>query len=230
MHLKTVNLYILICLIFCSCNSKNKDKKFNIKAIETESSKIFEDTNLLDYYLKGDSIMCKANKGFPQLSYKFNLDSTGYILKTIHVYSNFIKIQEITANKHIERKEFRLVDWNFDGYKDISVLDNCGSGGSSYWIWNYSPKTKKYYFNKELSEVLGLEIDAEEKAIIFHYREGYSKENWDSLQYKNNKLTFVKGLLQERWNDNLGNSWIKHSYSKKIKNKLIVMVDSSIIK
>jgi hypothetical protein len=80
--------------------------KYNIKAIETESSKIIEDTNKLDYYLRGDSIMCKAIKGLPRLSYKFNLDSTGYFLKTIHVYSNFIKIQETTANKHIERKEF----------------------------------------------------------------------------------------------------------------------------
>ena len=230
MQLKTVNLYILLCLILCSCNSKNEDKKYNLKAIETESSKFIEDTNLLDYYLKGDSIMCKANKGLPRLSYKFNLDSTGYFLKTILVYSNFIKIQEISANKYIERKEFRLVDWNFDGYKDISILYNSGSGGSSYWIWNYSPKTRKYYFNKELSEVLGLEIDTEEKAIIFHYSEGYSREYWDTLQYKNNKLTFVKGLLQERWNDKLGNSWIKHSYSKKINNKIVVMVDSSIIK
>jgi len=120
MHLKTVNLYILICLIFCSCNSKNKDKKYNIKAIETESSKNIEDTNLLDYYLKGDSIMCKANKGLPQLSYKFNLDSTGYFLKTIHVYSNFIKIQEITANKHIERKEFDSIYFNLKMDLDIT--------------------------------------------------------------------------------------------------------------
>ena len=106
MQLKTVNLYILLCLILCSCNSNNEDMKYNIKAIETESSKIIEDTNKLDYYLRGDSIMCKAIKGLPRLSYKFNLDSTGYFLKTIHVYSNFIKIQETTANKHIERKEF----------------------------------------------------------------------------------------------------------------------------
>ena len=31
--------------------------------------------------------------------------------------------QEIKANKSIYLKEFRLVDWNFDGYKDISVLN-----------------------------------------------------------------------------------------------------------
>jgi hypothetical protein len=227
--MKTIILYILIYLTFCSCNPKNTDKKINLKAVEIDTSKITQREYLLDYFVEGDSIWTKAIEGRPKLSYKFNLDSTGYILKSILVYSDAIKVQEIIANKDIEKKEFRLVDWNFDGHKDISVLYNCGSGGCAYWIWNYSPENGKYYFNKELSEVLGLEIDIAGKFIIFHYRAGYPEEYWDTLQYKKNKLTFVKGLYQERWNDSLGNSWIKHTYSKNINNKRIVRVDSSII-
>ena len=53
-----------------------------------------------------------------------------------------VKIQEIIANKSFEKKEFKLIDCNFDGYKDISVLYNCGSGGCAYWIWNYSAEKK----------------------------------------------------------------------------------------
>ena len=227
--MKTIILYILIYLTFCSCNSKNADKKNNLKAVEIDTSKITQREYLLDYFVEGDSISTKATEGRPQINYKFNTDSTGYILKSIFVYSDAIKVQEIIANKDIEKKEFRLVDWNFDGYKDISVLYNCGSGGCAYWIWNYSPKSGKYYFNKELSEVLGLEIDIADKFIIFHYRAGYPEEYWDTLQYKKNKLTFVKGLYQERWNDESGNSWIKHTYSKNINNKRVVRVDSSII-
>ena len=146
------------------------------------------------------------------------------------MYSDLIKVQEITANKEISEKKYQLIDWDFDGYKDITVLDNCGSGGCSYWIWNYSPVNGKYYYNKELSEVLGLEIDTTSKFIIFHYRAGYSEESWDSLQYKNNKLTFIKGTYQERWNDSFGNSWIKHLHTKMIENESVTSIDSSIIK
>lgn len=228
--MKTFKLYVLIFLTFCSCNSKNEKEKNTLKAKVADSSNNINQTNQSDYYIEGDSITAKAIKGYPQLSYKFNVDSTGYILKSIFVYSKLIKVQEIIANKNIERKNFQLVDCNFDGYKDISVLYNCGSGGCAYWIWNYSPKNRKYYYNKELSEVLGLEIDTKSKLIVFHYREGFAKENWDSLQYKNNKLTFVRGLCQERWNDSSGNSWIKRTHTKIINNKPVQFVDSSIIK
>jgi hypothetical protein len=167
--MKKIILYILIYLTFCSCNSKNADKKINLKAVEIDSSKIIKRQYLLDYFVEGDSIWTKAIEGRPQISYKFNTDSTGYILKSIFVYSDAIKVQEIIVNKDIEKKEFRLVDWDFDGNKDISVLYNCGSGGCAYWIWNYSPKSGKYYFNKELSEVLGLEIDIADKRILGYF-------------------------------------------------------------
>ncbi len=177
-----LKIYLLVILTFCSCNLKNDEKKIDLKTIIPNSTKNRDLINELDYYVVGDSIATKADEGRPQLSYKFNVDSDGYNLKSIFVYSDLIKVQEIIANKDIERKEFRLVDWNFDGYKDISVLYNCGSGGCAYWIWNYSPKTRKYYYNKKLSEVLGLEIDTVSKFVIFHYRAGYESELWDTLK------------------------------------------------
>lgn len=177
-----LKIYLLVILTFCSCNLKNDEKKIDLKTIIPNSAINRDLINELDYYVKGDSIATKADEGLPQLSYKFNVDSDGYNLKSIFVYSDLIKVQEIIANKDIERKEFRLVDWNFDGYKDISVLYNCGSGGCAYWIWNYSPKTRKYYYNKKLSEVLGLEIDTVSKFVIFHYRAGYESELWDTLR------------------------------------------------
>ena len=53
------------------------------------------------------------------------------------------------------------------------------------------------YFNKELSEVLGLEIDIAGKFIIFHYSEGYPEEYWDTLQYKKNKLSRLKKIYSD---------------------------------
>ena len=151
-------------------------------------------------------------------------------MKTINIYSDGILYQKINANKDIENKKFQLIDWNFDGFKDITVLNNCGSGGCSYWIWNYAPKYDKYIYNKELSEVLGLEIDTLNKFIVFHYRAGFHEEVWDTMQYKNDKLKFVKGLYKEKWNDSLGNFWVKNTYSKMVENTVIRRIDSFISK
>ena len=70
--MKTIILYILIYLTFCSCNSKNADKKNNLKAVEIDTSKITQREYLLDYFVEGDSISTKATEGRPQINYKFN--------------------------------------------------------------------------------------------------------------------------------------------------------------
>ena len=217
-------------IMFCySCNTRNS-KSNNDKQVTKDSVHNIPIENNFLSKLNGDSIPPTKIYGNKSLSFKFNIDSSGYLLKTINVYSENMPIQIITANKEIGNKEFQLIDWNFDGVKDITVLSNCSSGGCAYWIWNYSPKTNNFIYNKELSEVLGLEIDAADQFIVFHYRAGYSEERWDSLKYVNKKLQFVKGLYRERWNDSIGNSWVKNTYSKMINNVLITNIDSSISK
>lgn len=140
------------------------------------------------------------------LCFKFNIDSSGSLLKTINAFIENILVHKITANIYFENNEFEFIDWNFDDSKDITVLYNCGYGGCAYWIWNYSPTTKKFINIKELSEVLGLEIDNVVQFIVFYYKAVYSEERWDSLKYINNKLHFVKGRYRERLNDSLGDS------------------------
>ena len=167
---KHFSIYLAI-FILISCNSNNK-----------QSSEIT---------ISKDSLV---NNGNPRYSYKFNVDSTGYILTSINIYSESKCIQKITTKKDIESKHFELIDWNFDGYKDISVLSNCGSGGCVYWIWNYNPNSGTYEYNKELSEVLGLEMDSKQKHIIFHYRFGDQDEYWKYYDYKNNKLVYIKEI------------------------------------
>lgn len=227
--MKETVILLMTILLFCSCNSRNRESN-NDKQLLKDFANMVSFINNFSGSSSGDSIPPTKIDGLRALSFKFNVDSSGYLLKTINIYSDNKQIQRIIANKEIYRNEFQLIDWNFDGYKDISVLYNCGSGGCAYWIWNYSSKENRYIYNKELSEVLGLEIDTTDQYIVFHYRAGYSEENWDSLKYKDNKLLFVKGLYRERWNDSLGNSWVKNTYSKMIKNVVITKTDSFITK
>jgi len=217
-------IFFLLIICCCSCTQKN-----NKPLIDNQLVLEAENNNSVITAIE-DSIPPTKISNSKTFSFKFNTDSSGYNVKSINIYADNILLQKITANKNIESKKFQLIDWNFDGFKDITVLNNCGSGGCAYWIWNYSQKEQKYIYNKELSEVLGLEIDIPNKYIVFHYRAGYPEEFWDTLQYKNDKLQFVKGLFRERFNDSLGNSWVKNTYKKLVDEVIITKVDSFISK
>ena len=184
--MKLFNIVFLICLSYVfivSCNLKQEEVP------KEEVKKKIQIVELKDKI--SDSIV---DSDFPKKSFKFNLDSTRNMLNSIYVYSDSKCIQKITTKKEIESIHFELIDWNFDGHKDISVLSNCGSGGCAYWIWNYIPKSDTYEYNKELSEVLGLEMDSKQKQIIFHYRFGYQDEYWKYYEYKDNKLVYIKEI------------------------------------
>jgi hypothetical protein len=230
--MKATYLFTFLSIILFSCNSKPVETAGVESTMPKDSVQIEKKRKpeiKLDYQLLYDSIICNPVKGKEQLSYKFNLDSISDSLKSIIVYSDFKKIQKISVNQMVEENNFQLIDWNFDGYKDITVLEFAGSAGLSYLIWNYSPKSSKYVYNKTLSDRQGLEIDSISKYIIFHYRAGYPEEKWDTFSYVNNKLHFLKGVYQERFSDGK-NDWVKRSRSIILNNKLIETVDSFIVK
>ncbi len=126
-------------------------------------------------------------------TFKFNTDTTNYILKSIVIYASGKNFQTINVNRQIEEIniKYQLTDVNFDGYRDIMVLDGCGSGGCYYLVWNYSPNDKKFHFNKDLSDIFGLEIDSVHKLVMFSYSGGWNIKEWDTLKYKNEKLYLV---------------------------------------
>jgi len=185
-------LYILLAL---SCNTK-KDKELPTDKIQVKEFN--------DYIVIGDSIIESKIENMPQLSYCFISIDSGFILQEIKVYRDTKLIQKIHVNQPYDRKEIRLIDWNLDGYKDLSVLTDRGSGGSTYIIWDYLPEKEQYLYNKSLSNIMGLEIDTVSKYIVFHNRLGYSEENWDTLKYINNKLEFVKGLFRTTYSNEKG--------------------------
>ena len=222
------NTVFLILLLLNLSSCTNSDSI--LKNSHHETAKTLVNKNSINKLIKSmeDSIPPTFINKFDMLSFKFNVDSIGNTLKSIIIYSKNSVLQKIIANKDIAQNKFELIDWNFDGHKDISVRSGCGSGGCTYWIWNYSPEKKKYLYNSELSEAF-LELDSVNKFIIFHNRAGFNEEIWDSFQYINYKLTFIKGMHQERWNDENGMRWEKHTYTKLMHNKLVTKADSNVI-
>lgn len=228
--MKGAAILVMIILFFCSCNSSNSKLNTDNQLTKDTVIKISNEMNDIRKSTS-DTIPPTQINRFKTFSFKFNVDTSAYILKSINIYAGNILIQKIIANKSIDYKNFKLIDWNFDGYKDISVLCDFGATGNcAYFIWNYDSKSNTFKYNKELSEKLGLEIDSLSKSIIFHYRAGWKEEYWDTLKYENNKLAFKNSLFRKKWYDGNGNLWVKNTFSKKINNKMIIKKDSFIYK
>ena len=179
--MKKQSFFLLLTFILLySCNNKKCESHNPDKA----------NSNMVD--LSKDSISAYYNK-LGTLSFIFNTDKKGDSLKTIIIYSSNKLLQEISVNELFETdiKKYELVDVNFDGCKDILVLKGSGSGGNTYWVWNYSARDNTFHLNKELSDRFGLEIDSVHKLIMFSYSGGVDVKSWDTFKYKNDKL-FLK--------------------------------------
>jgi hypothetical protein len=216
------SLFFIIFILCVSC-LQEKQKPVEKKAI-TPFVAVKKQVEI------NDSISGFINPKLNKFSFKFNVDYLRNNLIDIKIYEDSSLIQVIDANKDLLGYEFKLIDWNFDGYKDITVLFNCGSGGCAYYIWNYSPKQKKFVYNSILSEVLGLKIDSVSQHIIFHYRAGYSEENADTFKCVKDKLVFQKGMYYERWIDQDNNFWEKKTHTKVINGKIVYSIDSMLIR
>jgi hypothetical protein len=55
-----------------------------------------------------------------------------------------------------DRKALDFIDVNFDGYRDIKVLDNQGNTTNvDYKFWVFNPKRKVFEYNEQISDLLG---------------------------------------------------------------------------
>lgn len=228
--MKKIIILTLVCLSIYSCNNKTPDKD-EAERIRNDSlsARIIANTEEMIRGSLRDSTGYINIGDNTNLSFKLDIDTARNLIKTITVYKDNIKHQIIKVNKIPQTPLYYLIDWNFDGYKDLTLFQMWGSGGRSYWIWNYSNKTKKYYYNTELSEITGLEIDSLSESIIVNYRGGWSIELWDTLKYIDKKLTLINGLTVERGVADSGNIWITRTHRSLVNNRLVTKVDSPVI-
>jgi hypothetical protein len=64
---------------------------------------------------------------------------------------------------------FRALDMNFDGYKDIYMLTSWGAtGNESGCVWLYDPKSSRFEFSKDFSELGRFTLDPATKTIVTH--------------------------------------------------------------
>ncbi len=118
-------------------------------------------------------------------------------------------------------EEFELIDWNFDGFKDVSIRNPSGSAVVNYEVYNYDKVKNRFILNKELLDNY-LKIDSIHQRVVFTFSSGCDIKNRDTMKYENNKLVFEKGLNLTRLPDKL----VRVKSSKMIEGKIIEKIDT----
>lgn len=103
----------------------------------------------------------------------------------ISIYKNKVYVnspsgakQVILLDHDIKREDVRVEDLTFNGYHDLKILNERGAAQEFYNVYLYSSSLGKYVFNKKLSDIPCLQVDAEKKQLVgacFHIS---ACENW----------------------------------------------------
>ena len=148
----------------------------------------------------------KINQNLNPYIFILHGDKNENFINKIEVYSKgdklplqIIKII-ITASPYKNSKYFEAIDMNFDGYKDIRMLDWWGAtGNKGYKVWLYNPTDKKFVYNKPLSELSCPSFNNKNKTIEEHSNGGHMGQIYTSrkLKFQGKKLICFESEKQD---------------------------------
>ncbi len=86
-------------------------------------------------------------------------------------------------------------DYNFDGYNDISSMYNNGSQIENSYIFLFDPINNQFKYNKDLSVMANIMVDAKNKKII----EAVCPENINNINCEKHYPTYIwnNGILNK---------------------------------
>lgn len=113
------------------------------------------------------------------------------IVQTIEQFTDW---GMVSSASELEKNLLTPVDANFDGYKDLQILSNCGATGNcSYDFFLYDPVTNQFVHNEFLSNNLcSPEFDAKKKQITTHSNGSASDWQNDTYQYEGSHYTLIR--------------------------------------
>ena len=98
----------------------------------------------------------------------------------------------VSSIPELEGNLLTLVDANFDGYKDLQILSNCGATGNcSYDFFLYDPVSNQFVHNEFLSNLCSPEFDAKKKQITTHSNGSAADWENDTYQYEEGRYTMI---------------------------------------
>lgn len=142
----------------------------------------------------------------------YHKNSNGYLLKLfcseehsgivnfkkVEILKNSRLIQKIKVDSAYvyEKNQIEIGinnDANFDGYKDLQLINWIGMHDGTYHFWIYNPKTKKFLFNKSLSKIMNPGFDKSKKEITSGYHIGPVPNSEDVYIWENDKAVLDHG-------------------------------------
>jgi len=85
-----------------------------------------------------------------------------------------------------------VVDANFDGYKDLQLLSDCGATGNcSYDFYLYDPKTDRFVHNVFLTSLTTPSFDPAKKQVTAHSNGSVADWHTETYQYRDGQYTLV---------------------------------------
>ena len=116
------------------------------------------------------------------------------------------------------------VDANFDGYKDLQLLSNCGATGNcSYDFYLYDPKANQFVHNDFLTSLTSPSFDQAKKQVTTHSNSSAADWNTETYQYRDGQYTLI--YRQESSWDRDGQVVTVNTYE--LRNGKMVLTDST---
>jgi hypothetical protein len=95
-----------------------------------------------------------------------------------------------------------IVDTNFDGYGDLSILNNCGgTGNCAYDFYLYDPITSQFIYNSFLSNLGTPSFNDVKKQVVTSWNTSAADHENDTYQYQNGQYVLVEKQVST-WNRN----------------------------
>jgi len=119
-------------------------------------------------------------------------------------------------------------DFNFDGVNDLSIhtSNSGGYGGPTYAVYLNNPKTSKYIYNKEISELVSMQgmfdLDKNNKVITIYTKDGCCSHTTEEyLVNEDNSLTkiYTKTENVDFEKQSKENTYLKITESKLVNGK-----------
>ncbi len=181
-------------LIMIGCNKKTDNIPQAKIAVDTFSQNLIEEE-------PEDTTTVSFSKTLTGNGYSYTLKgrqniNDGINFKSIDIFHQKKLHQRIifdTVSVLNESEAYFNVsqDVNFDGFKDLEVINQVGNYWSSSSFWLYNKKTKKYDYYKPMDTIVNPVVDKKNKTITSTYHVDPVNYYYKVYEWKHKKLTMT---------------------------------------
>ena len=207
-------LVIILCsIIIISCSESDPHKNI-IKELNSSDSTNKSLSTKLEDETKIDTFYFNIHPNLPDFKFIIKIGEFS-VVEEIQIYSSndSIPMQIITTDiintRSPETGEyFSAKDFNFDGFKDIALLEFWGvTGNEGYCVWIYNQSKKIFETNDFFISMYSPTINKNKKEITTFNRYGGADEYlYETYSFTNNQ--FVLRCEVKYWRDWKGDYYI----------------------